>query len=262
MPLNGPQTTSSTGGSLAEPNRKALRMPRLMLALSVCQPSISRALATSINNLPTCPSSSTSSFAAIMLEACTSPSIQTAHRMCPRLCQTLLSNFCAAYVGAYAQNLTEAFWEINRIQVYQMPSGAATTSSYSTSLSTVSPTSQSSNTLQLGMGATVTMLSSAPPYTGPISSATSSSPASVATGAMCPQYNETTVSDAAGYQYSLKYNQEYNAASAHIGQATSYDACLVKCDGWAGCRGVTITPSSQSNVNGPGTCYSKVTPDT
>ncbi|PIA93546.1 putative endo-1,3(4)-beta-glucanase [Cercospora beticola] len=86
---------------------------------------------------------------------------------------------CNAYVGEYPERMSEAYWEINRIQVFQMPADVATTSTYSTSLSSVAPTGRSTNTIPLGMGATTSTLPSAPAYTGPVSTASSTRSVSV-----------------------------------------------------------------------------------
>ncbi len=88
---------------------------------------------------------------------------------------------CVNYVGNNPSAFTEAYWSINSVRVYQMPQGAQPASSYSTSLSSVS-VSASSNTLNMGMGATTSGLSSSV-YTGSlssISSAKSSTATSVA----------------------------------------------------------------------------------
>lgn len=162
---------------------------------------------------------------------------------CPQTANASSLNSCVKFVGNNPANLSRAYWEINSLKVYQMPNNIATTSTYSTSLSSIAP-SASSNTINLGMGASTAVLSSSV-YTGPLSSLTSTnsnatstlgssalgssapsssalsssantSPSSTATsttssatsyasGVICPPYNQSVYTDNNGQQYvSLK----------------------------------------------------------
>jgi hypothetical protein len=87
---------------------------------------------------------------------------------------------CVDFVGNNPQAFTEAYWDFNSIRVYQMPVGIEPTSSYSTSLST-SQVAASTNTIDAGMGQTSSSLSSVP-YTGPLSSLTSTPATSSTSG--------------------------------------------------------------------------------
>jgi hypothetical protein len=87
---------------------------------------------------------------------------------------------CVDFVGNNPQPFTEAYWDFNSIRVYQMPVGIEPTSSYSTSLST-SQVAASTNTIDAGMGRTSSSLSSVP-YTGPLSSLTSTPATSSTSG--------------------------------------------------------------------------------
>jgi hypothetical protein len=87
---------------------------------------------------------------------------------------------CVDFVGNNPQAFTEAYWDFNSIRVYQMPVGIEPTSSYSTSLST-SQVAASTNTIDAGMGRTSSSLSSVP-YTGPLSSLTSTPATSSTSG--------------------------------------------------------------------------------
>ncbi|PPJ61018.1 hypothetical protein CBER1_02002 [Cercospora berteroae] len=112
---------------------------------------------------------------------------------------------CNAFVGEYPDRMSEAYWEINRIQVFQMPADVATTSTYSTSLSSVAPTGRSTNTIPLGMGATTSTLPSAPAYTGPVSTATSTQPVSVSTSMVTFVSTKSVTWVSEGITYSSPY---------------------------------------------------------
>ena len=83
---------------------------------------------------------------------------------------------CVEFVGNNPTSFTEAYWEINSIEVYQIPSNVETVSAYSTSLSSVMPEA-TANTIEQGMGAPTTALSSSA-YTGPLSEVTTMTPSS------------------------------------------------------------------------------------
>lgn len=91
---------------------------------------------------------------------------------CPQTSGLNSLDSCVEYVGNNPEAFTDAYWEIREIKVFQMPASVATTSAYSTSLSSVEPLA-STNTLPVGMGASSTDVSSSA-YTGPLSSASSS----------------------------------------------------------------------------------------
>ena len=112
---------------------------------------------------------------------------------------------CNAFVGEYPDRMREAYWEINRIQVFQMPADVATTSTYSTSLSSVAPTGRSTNTIPLGMGATTSTLPSAPAYTGPVSTATSTRPVSVSSSMVTFVSTKSVSWVSGGITYSSPY---------------------------------------------------------
>ncbi|GIZ43268.1 hypothetical protein CKM354_000650000 [Cercospora kikuchii] len=112
---------------------------------------------------------------------------------------------CNAFVGEYPERMSEAYWEINRIQVFQMPADVATTSTYSTSLSSVVPTGRSTNTIPLGMGATTSTLPSAPAYTGPVSTATSTRSVSVSSSLVTFVSTKSVSWVSGGITYSSPY---------------------------------------------------------
>jgi hypothetical protein len=92
---------------------------------------------------------------------------------------------CVNFVGNNPQAFTQAYWDFNSIRVYQMPVGIEPTSSYSTSLAT-SQAVASTNTIDAEMGRTSSSLSSVP-YTGPLSSLTSTLAASSETSERTPE---------------------------------------------------------------------------
>ncbi|KAK3719112.1 hypothetical protein LTR37_004676 [Vermiconidia calcicola] len=135
---------------------------------------------------------------------------------CPQTPGASSLDSCVDFVGNNPSYFADAYWSINSIRVYQMPPGARPSSTYSTSLSSVAPLA-STNTINKGMGASTTALSSAP-YTGPLSSdssktssrstssaaatsttASASEPSSV--GPQCPRSNGTLYSDPNGVDF-------------------------------------------------------------
>jgi hypothetical protein len=80
---------------------------------------------------------------------------------------------CVDYVGNNPSAFIDAYWEFNSIRVYQMRPGAQPASSYSTSLASTQPL-PSTNTIDVGMGRSSSSVSSVP-YTGPLSTLTSTS---------------------------------------------------------------------------------------
>lgn len=164
---------------------------------------------------------------------------------------------CVDYVGNNPSAFADAYWSINSIRVYQMPPGAQPSSSYSTSLSSVTSSLASTNTVPHGMGATTSTLSSSP-YTGPLSSAsstTASASSSSATPWICPGSNATQWTDYKDQQYTVQCGSDYNGGplSGHeVVQVISFEACLELCDTLNGCLAVSFVGG-----NGAGTCYPK-----
>ncbi|KAI6905549.1 glycoside hydrolase family 16 protein, partial [Hortaea werneckii] len=103
---------------------------------------------------------------------------------CPQNMSANSLDSCVDFVGNNPSYFEQAYWEINSLQVYQMPEGAQPSASYTTSLSSVTPAASTAGTSQLpvGPGASTQDVSSAP-YTGPTSSGTptGSAPASAST---------------------------------------------------------------------------------
>ncbi|KAK4550137.1 hypothetical protein LTR36_003104 [Oleoguttula mirabilis] len=88
---------------------------------------------------------------------------ETQYPNCPQTTNASSWDSCVDFVGMNPAYFVDAYWEINSIKVYQMPPGAQPSSSYTTSLSSVTPAaSAGSSSGIVGMGATTTGLSSAP----------------------------------------------------------------------------------------------------
>lgn len=169
---------------------------------------------------------------------------------CPQNTSVSSLDSCVDFVGNNPTQLVEAYFEINSIRVYQMPSGVATTSTYSTSLSSVTFI-DGTNTIPKGMGGT-TSTGTPPPYTGPISSSTSTSAISMPTGAICPDYNNTIVTNTNGEDYSIACGFDYDGgANLDVYVLSSFQACLDQCDSVSGCREVAYSGNA---------CYAKPNP--
>lgn len=164
-------------------------------------------------------------------------------------------NSCVDFVGNNPASFVDAYWEIGSIKVYQMPSGAQPTSSYTTSLSSVTPTSGATSSLGPGMGTSTSGLSTAPPYTGPLSSTSTTTSALSPSGtpAICPSQNNTVWTDANAQQYTIACGSDYQGSST-TQQAASFENCMEICDGTSGCSAVSFTGGS-----GAGFCYLKDT---
>ncbi|KAK5120356.1 hypothetical protein LTR85_006295 [Meristemomyces frigidus] len=163
-------------------------------------------------------------------------------------------NSCVDFVGMNPAYFVDAYWEINSIKVYQMPPGAQPSSSYTTSLSSVTPAASTGATssMGVGMGVSSTTLSSAP-YTGPLTSVTTSTSALSPSGtpAICPSYNNTAWTDANNQQYTIACGSDLGGA-ATVSNTLSFEACMEACDRTNGCAGVSYVGG-----NGAGTCYVK-----
>ncbi|KAK4629288.1 putative endo-1,3(4)-beta-glucanase [Fulvia fulva] len=171
---------------------------------------------------------------------------------------------CVNYVGSNPSALSEAYWDINSLRVYQMPADVVPSSTYSTSLSSVTPMS-SSNTIPLGIGATTSTLASVV-YSGPVSSSTSSAvvaqPTSGSGGLAFPaspcetQGTRTSYTNSAGIRYDIYCGGDEEWISDPAGRlvvAQSFDSCMTMCDAYTGCAAVIY-----DGVNDSGICYLKL----
>lgn len=175
---------------------------------------------------------------------------------CPQNSSLSSLDACVDFVGNNPGYFTDAYWQINSIKVYQLPVAAiASSSSFSTSLSSVSPTAGTSNSIDMGMGRTTTTIPSASSYTGPLSSAsstTSSGAAASTTPAICPTYNNTIWTDFQKVQYTIACGSDLSGTALAVQPVNSFESCLEVCDNADGCTGV-----SYIGGNGAGTCYPK-----
>ena len=171
---------------------------------------------------------------------------------CPQTPGAASLNSCVDYVGNNPSDFVEAYWEINSLQVYQMPVGATPSSTYSTSLSSVAPSAASTNTVQAGQGASTTGTASSA-YTGPVFSGTvtTSAGAASATPAICPGSNNTRWTDFNGQQYNIACGSDMGGGGPIV-SVGSFEACMEACDGLDSCSGVSFIGG-----NGAGTCYTK-----
>ena len=173
---------------------------------------------------------------------------------CPQNMSANSLDSCVDFVGNNPSYFEQAYWEINSLQVYQMPEGAQPSSSYTTSLSSVTPAVSTAGTSQLpvGPGASTQDVSSAP-YTGPTSSGTptGSAPASASTPVLCPDYNGTAFTDNNNVQYEIHCGFDYQGGG-NVYAAESFENCLGICDNTSGCKAVSFVGG-----NGAGSCYIK-----
>ncbi|RMY91160.1 hypothetical protein D0862_09787 [Hortaea werneckii] len=173
---------------------------------------------------------------------------------CPQNMSANSLDSCVDFVGNNPSYFEQAYWEINSLQVYQMPEGAQPSASYTTSLSSVTPAASTAGTSQLpvGPGASTQDVSSAP-YTGPTSSGTptGSAPASASTPVLCPDYNGTAFTDSNDVQYEIHCGFDYQGGG-NVYAAESFENCLGICDNTSGCKAVSFVGG-----NGAGTCYVK-----
>ncbi|KAI7199745.1 glycoside hydrolase family 16 protein [Hortaea werneckii] len=173
---------------------------------------------------------------------------------CPQNMSANSLDSCVDFVGNNPSYFEQAYWEINSLQVYQMPEGAQPSVSYTTSLSSVTPAASTAGTSQLpvGPGASTQDVSSAP-YTGPTSSGTpiGSAPASASTPVLCPDYNGTAFTDSNNVQYEIHCGFDYQGGG-NVYAAESFENCLGICDNTSGCKAVSFVGG-----NGAGSCYVK-----
>ncbi|KAI7349198.1 glycoside hydrolase family 16 protein [Hortaea werneckii] len=173
---------------------------------------------------------------------------------CPQNMSANSLDSCVDFVGNNPSYFEQAYWEINSLQVYQMPEGAQPSASYTTSLSSVTPAASTAGTSQLpvGPGASTEDVSSAP-YTGPTSSGTptGSAPASASTPVLCPDYNGTAFTDNNNVQYEIHCGFDYQGGG-NVYAAESFENCLGICDNTSGCKAVSFVGG-----NGAGSCYVK-----
>ncbi|KAI6826505.1 glycoside hydrolase family 16 protein [Hortaea werneckii] len=173
---------------------------------------------------------------------------------CPQNMSANSLDSCVDFVGNNPSYFEQAYWEINSLQVYQMPEGAQPSASYTTSLSSVTPAASTAGTSQLpvGPGASTQDVSSAP-YTGPTSSGTptGSAPASASTPVLCPDYNGTAFTDSNNVQYEIHCGFDYQGGG-NVYAAESFENCLGICDNTSGCKAVSFVGG-----NGAGSCYVK-----
>ncbi|KAI7278040.1 glycoside hydrolase family 16 protein [Hortaea werneckii] len=173
---------------------------------------------------------------------------------CPQNMSVNSLDSCVDFVGNNPSYFEQVYWEINSLQVYQMPEGAQPSASYTTSLSSVTPAVSTAGTNQLpvGPGASTQDVSSAP-YTGPISSGTptGSAPASASTPVLCPDYNGTAFTDNNYVQYEIHCGFDYQGGG-NVYAAESFENCLGICNNTSGCKAVSFVGG-----NGAGSCYIK-----
>ncbi|KAI6835041.1 glycoside hydrolase family 16 protein [Hortaea werneckii] len=173
---------------------------------------------------------------------------------CPQNMSANSLDSCVDFVGNNPSYFEEAYWEINSLQVYQMPEVAQPSASYTTSLSSITPAVSTAGTSQLpvGPGASTQDVSSAP-YTGPTSSGTptGSAPASASTPVLCPDYNGTAFTDSNNVQYEIHCGFDYQGGG-NVYAAESFENCLGICDNISGCKAVLFVGG-----NGAGSCYVK-----
>ncbi|RMY56429.1 hypothetical protein D0865_03662 [Hortaea werneckii] len=173
---------------------------------------------------------------------------------CPQNMSANSLDSCVDFVGNNPSYFEQAYWEINSLQVYQMPEGAQPSASYTTSLSSVTPAASTAGTSQLpvGPGASTQDVSSAP-YTGPTSNGTptGSAPASASTPVLCPDYNGTAFTDSNNVQYEIHCGFDYQGGG-NVYAAESFENCLGICDNTSGCKAVSFVGG-----NGAGSCYVK-----
>lgn len=171
-------------------------------------------------------------------------------------------NSCVDFVGNNPQNFTDAYWQINSLKVYQMPNSTSNSvASMSASLSSVTPAS-TLNSINMGMGQSLSSMSSVASYTGPLSTGiptTVGTAAPSSTSEICPVYNLTVWTDYKGNQYKIGcgYTASVNSPDLAVVQGANLEACLEACDGTNGCYGADY------NLNGGvGFCYLKGTAPT
>lgn len=179
---------------------------------------------------------------------------------CPRSAGTNGFDSCVDFVGNNPQAFVDAYWDINSIRVYQLPvAGSSSRLPTSTSrLSSSSPVSRSESIINPGMGQSTASLSLSVPYTGPLSSVTTTSTSSsatvLATPAICNSYNNTVWTNYNDKSYSISCGSDFVAESLNDeGESVnSFEVCLELCDGTDDCSGV-----SYLGGNGAGTCILK-----
>jgi hypothetical protein len=167
---------------------------------------------------------------------------------------------CVDFVGNSPQNFTEAYWEVNSIKVYQLPVNVDPSSvpTSTVQLTSSSPISVSGSIINPGMGQSTSSLPLSVPYTGPLSSVSStvsSSATAVATPLICFPFDGKNWTDAniVNYTISCGYDLTGQSLNGDDGQAvSSFEACIELCDGADGCGAVTHVGG-----NGAGTCTLK-----
>ncbi|EME44284.1 glycoside hydrolase family 16 protein [Dothistroma septosporum NZE10] len=225
-----------------------------------------------LNHIPTgCACDSDAHFQnmsiALNIEFCGDPAgnIYSQYDMCPQCNNASLSSStrCVNYVGSNPSALSEAYFDINSLRMYQMPTDVAPVLMYSTSLPSVTPAA-TSNLIPLGMGAATSTLSSLA-YSGPISSSASSSAISQPTtgGSLvfpanpCPSQGAQTTNvpytDSGGAPYEIYCGGDgewISTDTGTLGAAQSFESCMSQCDAQPGCAAVLY-----NGANDSGLCY-------
>lgn len=145
---------------------------------------------------------------------------------------------CTDAVGTNLTVVQEAYFDINYLRVYQMPASVATTSSYSTTLTSVEPEATSTNSVPKGQGTTLETTSSAT-YSGPLSSTLTSSALPTATATSCPGFNGTIYTDANNQPYAIYCDFDYQGPAPLVQPTSSFETCMELCDRTAGCWAVS-----------------------
>lgn len=183
----------------------------------------------------------------------------------------------ATFVGNNPKNLTESYWAINSLRVYQQAGSSYTTATLSTSISAVVPVAStaSASTANVAMGATTTPMatpivslanatttsaSATSLYQGPNTASTtvvsSASPGATLT---CPLYNNTIYTSVGGAKYVIECGYEHAGGDLpasngeYVGEYVgSLDACLALCDARPECLAVSWLAGTPA-----GPCYLK-----